>query len=82
MRVLQLLALLALLAAVLWPLVRGWSRGFASEDSNPRDELVKDPMCESYVVRSKAVRRQFGRVPLYFCSEACADRYVRGGRLT
>jgi hypothetical protein len=37
-----------------------------------RDELVKDPVCQTYVVRSRAVSR--GDVA--FCSEECASRYA------
>jgi hypothetical protein len=37
-----------------------------------RDELVKDPVCQTYVVRSRAVSR--GDVA--FCSPECAARYA------
>jgi hypothetical protein len=37
-----------------------------------RDELVKDPVCHTYVVRSRAVSR--GDVE--FCSAECAARYT------
>jgi hypothetical protein len=40
----------------------------------PADELVKDPVCQTYVVRSHAVRRQGPEGPRYFCSDACARR--------
>jgi hypothetical protein len=39
-----------------------------------RDELVKDPVCHTYVVRSRAVSR--GDVA--FCSAECASRYAAG----
>ncbi len=38
------------------------------------DELVKDPVCQTYVVRSRAVTRvRHGEVS-YFCSDECARR--------
>jgi hypothetical protein len=43
----------------------------------PPDELVKDPVCQTYVVRSKAVTRSIGGVPAYFCSDECARRAGR-----
>lgn len=39
------------------------------------DELVKDPVCQTYVVRSRAVSRPGGEAPVYFCSAECARRY-------
>jgi len=41
-----------------------------------RDELVKDPVCQTYVVRSRAVARQDRGEPVYFCSAECARRYA------
>lgn len=41
------------------------------------DELVKDPVCQTYVVRSKAVTRTVGGAPAYFCSDECARRAGR-----
>jgi YHS domain-containing protein len=39
------------------------------------DELVKDPVCETYVVRSRALSRQTAAGPRYFCSADCASRF-------
>ena len=36
------------------------------------DELVKDPVCQTYVVKSRAVRRAGPGHIRYFCSEQCA----------
>jgi hypothetical protein len=41
------------------------------------DELVKDPVCQTYVVRSRAVRRDGTDGPRYFCSAECAARAGR-----
>jgi hypothetical protein len=41
------------------------------------DELVKDPVCQTYVVRSRAVTRGTGGEVRYFCSEECAGRASR-----
>lgn len=40
------------------------------------DELVKDPVCETYIPRRKAIARGSGPALRYFCSAACADRYA------
>jgi hypothetical protein len=52
---------------------RGEVRGRAG-----RDELVKDPVCETYVPRRKAIARGSGATVRYFCSAACADKYATG----
>ena len=44
------------------------------DEGTPRDELVKDPVCHTYVLRSRAVRRLARGGTRYFCSSACAKR--------
>ncbi len=44
------------------------------------DELVKDPVCQTYVVRSRAVSRTDGGERRWFCSAACAQRFAAGAR--
>jgi YHS domain-containing protein len=41
------------------------------------DELVKDPVCNTYVSRSRAVTRTDAMGLHYFCSAECARRYAR-----
>jgi len=40
-----------------------------------RDDLVKDPVCETYVPRRSAVTRTARGATYHFCSTACADRF-------
>jgi len=40
------------------------------------DELVKDPVCNTYVARSRAVKRADASGLHYFCSPECARRYL------
>ncbi|HEY7600861.1 MAG TPA: hypothetical protein VIB60_00010 [Methylomirabilota bacterium] len=42
-----------------------------------RDELVKDPVCETYIPRRKAIARGSGPDARFFCSVACADKFAR-----
>jgi len=73
MRGLQILAWLVALGLFVAPFLRrkGSTRGTAAM---PADELVKDPVCQTYVVRSRAVSRPGPEGPRYFCSDACARR--------
>ena len=67
-------ALLAL--PVVLPLLRSRRPKSSGDEGRPRDELVKDPVCQTYIVRSRAVRRPVRGGTYYFCSSACAKRYL------
>jgi YHS domain-containing protein len=75
-RVVLLLALVAFVVIVLLPLLRRPLRGGARRPVAVTDELVKDPVCQTYVVRSRAVRGRGADGAPYFCSEECARRYA------
>ena len=40
------------------------------------DELVKDPVCQTYIVRSRAVSRTTAGGPRFFCRPDCASRFA------
>jgi len=61
---------------VVLPLLRSRRPKSPVDERTPRDELVKDPVCQTYVVRSRAVRRLARDGTRYFCSSACAKRYL------
>ena len=62
--------------ALVWPFLRGRRLARPKRERRPLDELVKDPVCQMYVVRSRAIRRVAGGAPRYFCSDDCARRYL------
>jgi YHS domain-containing protein len=76
-RVVVLLAVLVVLIVVLLPLLRRPAVAARRAPPEFHDELVKDPVCQTYVVRSRAVtaRRGADGAP-YFCSTDCARRYA------
>ena len=82
MRLWLVLMWAALAVALLWPLLRQWSLPARSRrTARPTfDELVKDPVCQTYVVRSRALPRVVDGVQRHFCSEQCARRFT--GRST
>lgn len=56
-----------------------WMRRGAGAKRAPAvryDELVKDPVCHTYVSRSRAVKRNDDTGLHYFCSAECARRYA------
>jgi YHS domain-containing protein len=78
MRVVVILLWVLLLLAVLLPLMRR----VLSARSRPaalRDELVKDPVCQTYVLRSRAVRARTRGEPVYCCSPDCARQFEQAG---
>jgi len=65
---------IAVLIVALLPLLRRRPLP-ASRPRISSDELVKDPVCGTYVVRSRAVSRPAADGLLYFCSAECAGRF-------
>jgi YHS domain-containing protein len=76
-RGLLLLTVLVLTVAVLWSLRGAW-RPRPASPTPVHDRLVRDPVCRTYVVSARAVRRELGGALRYFCSRECADRYAQG----
>ena len=50
----------------------GTTRGPTEVD----DVLVQDPVSNTYIAQRSAVQLRKGAEVLYFCSEACRDRYI------
>ena len=75
MRLAVLAVWLVIALVVLLPLLRRRSLVFSAPRLST-DELVKDPVCQTYVVRSRAVRRETADGPRYFCSPDCAGRFA------
>jgi YHS domain-containing protein len=65
---------IAILVVALLPLLRG-RRLPTGRPRVSSDELVKDPVCGTYIVRSRAVSRPAAEGPRYFCSSECAARF-------
>ena len=75
-RALSFLVWVLVAIPVVLPLLRSRRRVGPADEGTSRDELVKDPVCQTYVVRSRAVRRPSHDGIRYFCSSACAKRYL------
>jgi len=57
---------------------RSARRAYHEEDPRARimgDEMVLDPECRTYVVKSRAVSRRIHGTPVFFCSDACARQH-------
>ncbi len=73
---LALYAGLVVVAVLLLSALAGgnWLRRRTGSDQ-PDDVMVLDPVCSMYLPKTKALARRIGDATVYFCSEACADRY-------
>lgn len=80
MRGLLYAAVLVLVVIMISRLLNSLPRGNAAIRGNRRDELVKDPVCQTYVVLSRAVTAEVDGTVTHFCSRECASRFVRGER--
>ena len=74
MRVVLIVLAIAVVIVALWPVLR-LRRGTGAAAAGVPHELVKDPVCGIYVVRSRAVARTGGEGSRYFCSPECASRF-------
>ena len=79
LRFLILLVLIYLVARAVWRLLYGIAEGLSgSSDSKPPTAmpLVRDPVCGTFVVPSRALTSGSGRDMQFFCSERCRDKWT------
>ncbi|HXD72507.1 MAG TPA: hypothetical protein VN628_02165 [Vicinamibacterales bacterium] len=70
----------------IWRLLQGIMAGMSGDASDSRRgersappaqgvQMVKDPMCGTYVIPERALSASVGRETVYFCSAACRDKF-------
>jgi len=74
MRVVVILAWVAAVALLVLPLLKG--RVLQPRTRTTTDVLVKDPVCQTYIVRSRAVAVTHAGTVRHFCSSRCAERFA------
>ena len=80
LRLALIVILIILVARAFWRVVDGVIDGFTGRP--PRSargrrvaQMVRDPVCGTFVVPERAVTLVNGRTTISFCSEACRDKY-------
>ena len=86
LRLVLLLVLFILIARTFWRVV---DNVIVAASGRPPDErgapplrgakMVRDPICGTFVLPERAVSIAGGRGRVYFCSDACRDRYRAEG---
>jgi hypothetical protein len=80
LRFVLLLILIVFVARAFWRLVDGimeGARGPSGKTSTPQRsvQMVRDPICGTFVVPGRALSLSDGSQQLHFCSQACRDKY-------
>ncbi len=76
------LIIYAILAFIIYYLVRGFSKGSSKRpvppSSHPNEggkELKRDPICGTYIPEDTPYKLKYQGIPHYFCSEECMKTF-------
>ena len=82
LRPLLFLILAIIVARAFWRLVDGivagvFGRPHAGSGQVPQQgvQMVRDPVCGTFLLPDRAVMLSDGRARVFFCSDACRDKY-------
>jgi hypothetical protein len=79
-RLILITLLVLLVVRALWRVFEGVVEGMTGQSRRtgaPRSavQMTRDPVCGTFVVPGRAVTLLEGRQQIYFCSDACRDKY-------
>jgi YHS domain-containing protein len=79
-RFILLLVLFIIISRVFWRIVDSFVEGMTGQPRHPRTPdrgvpMARDPVCGTFVLPDRAVTLVDGRARVFFCSEACRDKY-------
>jgi uncharacterized protein len=79
-RLILFLLLAIFIARAFWKFIDYFMEGFNGGSPRSRSpqrgrQMVRDPVCGTFVVPERAVTLLDGRTRIYFCSNACRDKY-------
>jgi uncharacterized protein len=78
LRLLLLLILIVVVARAFWRVVDGVIEGLSGRTRTTPSQgaqMVRDPVCGTFVVPDRAFPLGDGSSRVYFCSTACRDKY-------
>jgi YHS domain-containing protein len=79
LRLLLVLVLIVLMARGFWRMVDGIVEGLTGRGSTGIPghgvQMVRDPVCGTFVLPERALTLSDGRQRIFFCSATCRDKY-------
>ena len=81
LRIALLVLLFILFARAFWRLIDGVLEGVNNGPRTPVRpgpggvQMVRDPVCGTFLLRERALTLSDGREPVFFCSATCRDKY-------
>jgi YHS domain-containing protein len=79
LRLLLMLVLIVMLARGFWRMVDGIVEGLTGRGSTGVPgrgvQMVRDPVCGTFVLPERALTMSDGRQRIFFCSATCRDKY-------
>lgn len=80
LRFILITLLITFIARAFWRIVDGMIEGATGKPRAARTrmrgvQMVRDPVCGTFVVPDRAVTLAEGRRQIYFCSDQCRDQY-------
>ncbi|HVC19931.1 MAG TPA: hypothetical protein VNE16_07625 [Vicinamibacterales bacterium] len=84
-RLLLLLLFLVFLGRAVWRFLQGVVEGATRQGGRPGTpsrgvQMVRDPVCGTFVVPARAYALGEGDRQVFFCSERCREQYRAGAR--
>jgi YHS domain-containing protein len=82
LRLVLLLVLFIFIARAFWRVVDGVIEGVSGKRATPARpggvQMVRDPVCGTFLLPDRAVTITDHRRQLFFCSTTCRDKYKAG----
>ena len=80
LRFVLLLVLSIVVSRMFWRIVGSFRDGISGGQGGPRVpqrgvQMVRDPVCGTFLLPERAITIVDGRSRLFFCSTACRDKY-------
>ena len=82
LRIALLVILFIIFARAFWRLIDGVMQGISGVPRTTGGQqrggvqMVRDPVCGTFIVPDRALSLTDGRQPVFFCSTTCRDKYL------
>jgi YHS domain-containing protein len=80
LRIILLLLLFIIISRLFWRFIDNFIEGMTGQPRRPQVPqhgvpMARDPVCGTFVLPDRALTLVDGRTRIFFCSEACRDKY-------